>query len=135
MKTKFEQMSLGDKKFILAIGIAVPVTVFISILIGLTKSIVNIDFIVILIGVVSSQIYRRVARGFVMRIAVASVLTTLLGIVVVECVTNFGFEGVFVLKNYATLFNFVVQEDIFKLSWSIHRLITLLIAYSYARVV
>lgn len=135
MKTKFEKMSHSDKKFLLSIAIAVPVTVFISILIGLTKSITNIDIIVLAIGVISSQIYRRVARGFVMRIAIASVLTALLGLIIVECVSNFGFEGVFVFRNYQTLLNFVVQEDVFKVSWSVYRLITLLIAYSYARVV
>ena len=135
MEAKTKEMSQSDKLLVFAILVSVPLMIFVGILIGILQSAANLDFTVILIGIVSSQIYRRLAKGFSMKVAIASVLTAFLGLVVAEMVRNFGVEGLLVAKNFVTLFNFVVQEDINKVSWSVYRLITLVIAYSYSRVV
>lgn len=135
METKLKEVTQSDKLFILATLISVPLMIFVGILVGILKSTVNVDALVIVVGIVSSQIYRRIAKGFSMKIAISSVLCTLLGLVVVEMVKNFGVDGLFVFRNYQTLFNFIIQEDIYFVSWSVFRLISLVIAYSYARVV
>lgn len=135
MKKNIENLSLSDKRLILAILISIPSIIFVGILVGFFKLVVNFDLIVVLIGIISAQMYRRIAKGYYMRVAIMSILTAVIGLIVVECVFNFGVEGLVIFDNYKSLFNFIVQEDMFNISWGINRLITILIAYSYARVI
>lgn len=135
MKNKFEQISHSDKVFVLATLVSVSLMVVSGILLGLVKRMIDIDFIVILIGILSSQVYRRLAKGYTLRIAIASLLCAFIGLFVVEIVTNFGVEGLLNIRNYQYLYDFFIQEDLHNVSWSVFRLISLVIAYSYARVV
>ncbi len=128
-------LSKEELQFLLSIAIAIPLVILSGIIIGLIKMSFRFETIVLFVGFISALIYRRVAKGFQMKIAVASILTALLGLIVVECVTNFGVEGLLVFRNYGTLFTFVIQEDINRVSWTVARLLSLSIAFSYSRVV
>lgn len=135
MKNKLQSLSEGTKRLIFALLISLPLILFVGILIGFFKRFSGIESGVLLVGLVSAFVFRRIVKGFDMKIALASIFVAFIGLIVVELVYNFGVEGIFVFRNYTSLFNFVVQEDITRLSWSVPRLLSLLIAYSYARVV
>ena len=135
MNIKNKSKSSLDPRFLLASLIAFSLMIISGIIIGLIKQMGNFDLLVILIGVLSALVYRRIATDFSITVGILSVLACFFGLLIVECVANFGVEGLLVINNYGTLLNFVISEDLHRVSWSVYRLLALLIAYSYSRVV
>ena len=135
MNIKNKSKSSLNPRFLLASLIAFSLMIISGIIIGLIKQVGNFDLLVILIGVLSALVYRRIAKDFSITVGILSVLACFFGLLIVECVANFGVEGLLVINNYGTLLNFVVSEDLHRVSWSVYRLLSLLIAYSYSRVV
>lgn len=135
MNIKNKSKSSLNPRFLLASLIAFSLMIISGIIIGLIKQVGNFDLLVILIGVLSALVYRRIAKDFSITVGILSVLACFFGLLIVECVANFGVEGLLVINNYGTLLNFVISEDLHRVSWSVYRLLALLIAYSYSRVV
>lgn len=135
MNIKNKSKSSLNPRFLLASLIAFSLMIISGIIIGLIKQVGNFDLLVILIGALSALVYRRIAKEFSITVGILSVLACFFGLLIVECVANFGVEGLLVINNYGTLLNFVISEDLHRVSWSVYRLLALLIAYSYSRVV
>ncbi|HKM23633.1 MAG TPA: hypothetical protein VJY11_02515 [Erysipelothrix sp.] len=135
MNIKNKSKSSLNPRFLLASLIAFSLMIISGIIIGLIKQVGNFDLLVILIGALSALVYRRIAKDFSITVGILSVLACFFGLLIVECVANFGVEGLLVINNYGTLLNFVISEDLHRVSWSVYRLLALLIAYSYSRVV
>ncbi len=135
MNIKNKSKSSLNPRFLLASLIAFSLMIISGIIIGLIKQVGNFDLLVILIGVLSALVYRRIAKDFSITVGILSILACFFGLLIVECVANFGVEGLLVINNYGTLLNFVISEDLHRVSWSVYRLLALLIAYSYSRVV
>lgn len=135
MNIKNKSKSSLNPRFLLASLIAFSLMIISGIIIGLIKQVGNFDLLVILIGVLSALVYRRVAKDFSITVGILSVLACFFGLLIVECVANFGVEGLLVINNYGTLLNFVISEDLHRVSWSVYRLLAILIAFSYSRVV
>ncbi len=135
MNIKNKSKSSLNPRFLLASLIAFSLMIISGIIIGLIKQVGNFDLLVILIGVLSALVYRRIAKDFSITVGILSVLACFFGLLIVECVANFGVEGLLVINNYGTLLNFVISEDLHRVSWSVYRLLAILIAFSYSRVV
>ncbi len=135
MNIKNKSKSSLNPRFLLASLIAFSLMIISGIIIGLIKQVGNFDLLVILIGALSALVYRRIAKDFSITVGILSVLACFFGLLIVECVANFGVEGLLVINNYGTLLNFVISEDLHRVSWSVYRLLAILIAFSYSRVV
>lgn len=135
MNIKNKSKSSLNPRFLLASLIAFSLMIISGIIIGLIKQVGNFDLLVILIGVLSALVYRRIAKDFSITVGILSILACFFGLLIVECVANFGVEGLLVINNYGTLLNFVISEDLHRVSWSVYRLLAILIAFSYSRVV
>lgn len=132
MENKYRNLKQSDRILIAGL-IAIPATILVGIIVGLINHTQNFDPLVLLIGVVSALVYRRVGRSQSFAVAILSIVTTFVGLVVAECVINFGLEGLLVMGNYSTLLTFILSEDLHSVGWTVFRLLSLIGAFSYAR--
>ncbi|QIK69226.1 hypothetical protein G7062_02500 [Erysipelothrix sp. HDW6C] len=95
----------------------------------------NHAIILVLVGLAIALIIQKVGHGVQTRFAVASLLFTVLAILLSDVVTDFGIAGLVDFSAYQSVLTFMIHEDIYSVLWLVYRALALYISYIYSRVI
>ena len=129
-KTKLNQ----DQRFIKIIGLGLLSSLISGLAIGYLRTLINFDGFLVINALVISYVIREYGRGVQMRFSVVSVIFVLISIFVADMIFNYGVVGFFDFDNYVLLIRFAFILELGKPMWFLSRLISIFVAFNYARI-
>lgn len=124
------------QRFNLILVVGAVASIVLGILSGYFRQYVfNHAIILVLVGLAIALIIQKVGHGVQTRFAVASLLFTVLAILLSDVVTDFGIAGLVDFSAYQSVLTFMIHEDIYSVLWLVYRALALYISYIYSRVI
>ena len=129
-KTKLNQ----DQRFLKIIGLGLLTSLIVGFVVGYLRTLINFDFFLIINGLAIAYVIREFGRGVKLRFSIMSVIFVLISIFISDMIFNYGVVGFFDIENYVLLFRFAFIYELGKPAWFISRMISIFLAFNYARI-